>query len=330
MLLNEDFHHRVPIRAFLKWRENWIYFLCDPEASVFVTAHMSLVPIDGTMRWSFNVVLDGERFSYTDNVPYDPSLYNSPKVVVGPVTVEFVSPQKEIKVTVDGPDHKVDMRLEATMPVFDYRGCLEANPDEPSLTHGTSMGFGDFRHQNQTMKGRGVLTVKNGPNAGLRREFGKWGYRDHSWGMRDDNLTLEHVWAFMCFEGSTLHVTRVNFVNNPGTWVQEGYYGRPEGNLALTRADATFSGESVDNMPATVRFDTALPDGQQISVDCDLVDIYARNRFMATRPGKAGYVMRHNFVRAVRTDTGEVGFAMVEIGYTEPPDTSTLSSGKSE
>ena len=330
MLLNEDFHHRVPTRAFLKWRENWIYFLCDPDQNIFVTAHMSMVPIDDTARWSFNIVLDGNRYSYTDYVAYDPAQYNSPKIVVGPLVVEFLSPQKEIAITFDGPDHRVEMRLEASMPVFDYRACLETNPDEPSLTHGTSMGFGDFRHQNQTMRGRGVLTVKSGPLAGQAREFGRWGYRDHSWGMRDDNLTIQHVWAFMCFESSTLHVTRVNFVHNPGAWVKEGYYGCPEGNLALVKADAEFSGESADSMPGIVRFDTETPDGQKIVVDCDLVDLYARNRFMATRPGKFGYVMRHNFVRAVRADTGELGFGMVEIGYTEAPEESTLSSGKTE
>ena len=329
MLLNEDYHHVIPARAWLKWRENWIYFLCDPEEGIFVTVHMSLLPTENTMRWSCNLVIDGERTSYADYVDYDPANFNNPKLKVGAVVVEFIKPQQEIKISVDAPDHKLELHMEATMPLFDYQASHDANPEHVSLSENTGMGFGEFRHQNQTMKGRGKITFKSGPAAGTSREFGRYGYRDHSWGMRDDNMTLTHVWAWLSFPGWTAHVTRVRNLYRPDVWSLGGYLGRPEGNLALVKMDAELVGESADEMPAYVLFDIVASDGQAFTVKADLTNAYARNRFLATRPGKQGYVMRHNFVRCVREDTGEEGFSMVEIGVSQEPETSTLSSGKS-
>jgi hypothetical protein len=326
MLLNEDYPHSVPTRAWLRWRENWLYFLIDIERGVFATAHMSLQPTFGIARYACNLIIDGERFSFTDEVPCPADLAQSRSVILGPLHVAFVKPQQCFEIHFDGPQHELTMRLEATLPLFDYAACMDTNPDDYSLSESTSLGFGHFRHQNQTMRGTGTLRFKDGS---APRNLAGVGYRDHSWGMRDDTVTNEHIWAWAAFSGMTLHVTRVITRLRPTLWVSEGYVGTPEGNLAVNRCQAIYDGHSQDDLPATVRLEATDPYGRGLAVMCNLAGAYARNRFLSQRPGTRAYLMKHTFCPAIREDTRESGIAMVEIGRIQQTmDAGLLSQGR--
>lgn len=324
MLLNEDYPHPVPTRAWLRWRENWLFFLLDPEHDVFVTAHMSLQPTFGIARYAFNLIIDGQRISFAEEVPHPENISQSRVVKLGRMQVEFLEPQRKIRISFDGEAHDVDLTLEAALPLFDYAACIDSNPDDYPLAESTSLGFGVFRHQNQTMRGTATLTFKDGNPA---RSLSGIGYRDHSWGMRDDTMTNEHLWAWAVFPSSTVHVTRVVTRIRPELWVSEGYVGTSAGNLVLGKCEADYQDASEDGLPATVEMRGKTPDGNVISVRCDLANALARNRFLSQRPGENGYLMKHTFCRAVRLDTGESGIAMVEIGAIEKAADAQLSQG---
>jgi hypothetical protein len=271
--------------------------------------------------------VDGERLSFTEEVPHPEGVANATAVDLGRFRMEFLAPQKTFRICFEGPEQQLDMTLDATLPMFDYGACIETNPDEYSLSDSTSQGFGVFRHQNQTMAGTGRLRFKDGRP---ERRLAGAGYRDHSWGMRDDNLTLRHTWAWMSFPDATLHVTLVNSQHRPELWAREGYWGTSAGNLALQQCSAGFEGDSFDGLPAKVHFNAVDALGGIIAVDADIAGAYARNRFMSSRPGAKAYVMRHNFCKCTRASDGCEGIAMVEIGAAEDSSNSTLSSGRTE
>lgn len=312
MLLSSDYAHPVPTSAWLIWREHWLYFLVDPERNCYVTVHIATQPTARNAHWTCNLVIDGVVSSHKGDVAYPKHEAFARELKVGPLTMTIVSPQEEFEVSFDGPNHRVNMTLRARMPLFDYLACGDANPDVPSIAQEVSMGFGTFRHHNQSLTGEGVIEFKDGSTA---RKLRGTAYRDHSWGMRNDQMNKRHTWAWMNFPNMTLHVTHVERTVPVEKWTREGYVATPKGALALTSSEVQFSdSRDEEGLPTSVRFIAVDSDGNTHKVSCDLSKRFARNILTSMKATSVQYFMFHHFTRMTLEETGEEGIGLVEIG----------------
>jgi hypothetical protein len=311
MLLSADYAHPIPTSAWLIWRENWLYFLADPERNCFVTAHVSLQPTARKAHWTCNLVIDGAAHSHHGEVEYTQHEDFARRLQIGPLTLTCVSPQEQFDIQFDGPDHRLAMTLRGRMPLFDYLACGDANPDVPSISEQVSMGFGLFRHHNQSLTGEGTIEFKKG---GAMRQLQGTAYRDHSWGMRNDQQTLRHTWAWMNFPGHTLHFTHVQRVAPADIWSREGYIATKNGVLAFRSSEIQFSGKDDEGLPNSVRFIATDTDGKTHSVNCDLTKRFARNVLYSMKATAQQYFMFHHFTKLTLEESGEEGIGLVEIG----------------
>jgi hypothetical protein len=320
MLLTDDYPHRIPAKAHLRWRENWFFLMLDPKNDVYCIGHMSVQPTFGVARFTFNISVKGEKHLFSDEVASPDNFEELHAVTVGPLTFDFTKPHVDYGVRFQNEMLELDCKLRARMHRFDYGACAIANPDAYSMAEMVSAGGHDFWHQNQLLTFEGTLKLKTGvKGAGTTISLSGPAYRDHSWGMRNDLGTLSHTWGFMIFKDRVFHAQAVNNRRRPESWMREGYTGTAEGNLALLKdSKIDYIGEGSDDMPETVHIQMTDSLGARYTVKNDVGNAYARLSLLSQKPSAVQYLMFENVCDCIWEETGEKGIAVIEIGKSRP------------
>jgi hypothetical protein len=314
MLLHEDLPHTVPTRAWLRWKENYFWVFMDPERDICCLAHCTAEPTFDRAFASFTVLHKGEKIISGKEVPM-PSPFEHAKVLkYGNLTLNFVKPQAEFVVEYEDENVAAKLTFTRRMHLFDFQACADVNPDWFSVSENTAFERNSFRHQGQCMNATGNVTFKSGTFAGESIDVDGSGYRDHSWGMRNDQMTLNHNWSFLNFREMGFHLFTVRNVIRPESKTSEGYIARPEGNEVIKSLDIEHVGEGAEGMPAEVIFRALTLGGETFTLIADVGNAFARLPLHSQKPGSKAYHNVENMCRVRCVETGEEGLGNVEIG----------------
>jgi hypothetical protein len=100
----------------------------------------------------------------------------------------------------------------------------------------------------------------------------------------------------------------------PDAVVLEGYIATPEGNQVVKTVIIEHDGDGPEGMPETVTFRATMLDGSPCTIICDVANSFARLPLITQKPGAKVYVMVETMCPCRCVETGESGFANVEIG----------------
>ncbi len=314
MLLHEDYPHTVPARAWLRWKENYFWVFMDPDRDICCLAHASCEPTFDRAFASFTLLHQGKKLSSAKEVPLPQPFEQARELNFQELDMRFIKPQSQFQITFENAEMAVRLDLHRRMHLFDFAACADVNPDLYSISENTALARSEFHHTGQSITGTGAVRFKSGDWAGKTIELDGTGYRDHSWGMRNDQLALDHNWTFINFPGHAFHFMKVRNTIRPENWVTEGYVATPEGNQAIKTLTVEHIGDGPENMPETVRFSVVSVDGTAYTINCDLANSFARLPLITQKPGSKVYTMVENMCRCQCAETGEEGFANVEIG----------------
>lgn len=314
MLLHEDYPHTVPARAWLRWKENYFWVFMDPDRDICCLAHSTMEPTFERAFASFTVLHKGQKLISGKEVPMPSPFEHQKHLNLGGLILDFLEPQAAFRVAYEDDHVSAVLHFTRRMHLFDFQACADVNPDWFSVSENTAFERNSFRHQGQCMAATGRIEFKTGEFAGTSINVDGTGYRDHSWGMRNDQMTLDHNWSFFNFPDSGFHLMRVRNIVRPMNMTAEGYFARPEGNEAITALEIENVGEGAEGMPDKVIFRTTTYSGRNFTLIADVGNAFARLPLHSQKPGSKAYLNVENMCRVHCEETGEDGLANVEIG----------------
>ena len=314
MLLHEDYPHTVPTRAYLRWKENYFWVFIDPASGLSCLAHCTTEPTYERCFASFIVLYKGKQIISAKEVPVPSPFEHQKELKFGGLTLRFLKPQEKFQLLFEDDVVSATLDFTARMKLFDFQACQDVNPDAFSISDNTAFAPWGFRHQGQCIDGAGVIRFNSGDLAGETVQVSGNGYRDHSWGMRNDALTKDHNWSFFNFPSNGFHLMRVRNIIRPESYTAEGYVAVPEGNEVIEKLTIENVGEGPDGMPDKVIYRAVALGGRTYTITADIGNAIARLPLHSQKPGKTVYFNMENICPCSCAETGEHGFADVEIG----------------
>lgn len=316
---HDDLPHPVPPMAYLRYKENWFFIFIDAVNSVFGVAHFNYEPGFDRGRTSCNLLVQGRLIKYANQFAFPHNFAHSPIIGDETLKVTFIEPYEHIDLALTLPDVALQLAFRKAAPPFEFEAYEAANPEKPRaqeiLNFATNQ---EFHHQQQAMTITGSLTVHEG---GRTIALKGLGYRDHSRGMRADNLLLAHLWTFLYFPSAVFAVMTVTGRYRPGTTALAGYVHDGEGMRSLGRIEIVRHGEGLDKLPDKVEFKVADVYGKPHTIVADIANRLGQVPLVteASGAGGFGYSVFENFCTVHHRETGENGHALVEIGYSTTP-----------
>jgi hypothetical protein len=316
--VHDDTPHPIPPTAYLRYKENWLFILMDVDNGVFGIAHFNHEPGFDRARFSCNLMVRGRLFKYGNQTAFPANFAFSRQIGDGKLVVTFVEPYEQMQLNLNSDDVLLDVSFRRHAPHFDFEAYEAANPDLPKTQEVIGLATNqEFHHQTQAMTIAGTLRLKSGESSQEIIALKGLGYRDHSRGTRADNLLLRHVWTYLYFPSVLFGAMSVTGSFRPGLTASSGYVYDATGMRALGAIDMISHGKSEGGMPESVEFN--LPDvfGQQHTVIAEIAKRVAHVPLVTEAPGTSGhsYTVVENFCPIMLKETGEMGFALVEIGF---------------
>jgi hypothetical protein len=316
--IHDDTPHPIPPTAYLRYKENWFFILMDVDSGVFGMAHFNHEPGHDRARFSCNLMVRGELVKYANQTTFPPDFAFSSQIGDDKLKVTFVEPYAQIDLHLDSDDVHLTVSFHKYAPPFEFEAYEAANPDKPKTQEVISFATNqEFHHQTQAMTIEGTLTLKRGKVQGDSIALRGLGYRDHSRGTRADNLLLRHVWTYLHFPSRIFGAMSVTGSFRPGLTASSGYVYDESGMRSLGSIDIINHGHGMDGMPESVEL--RLPDifGKQHTVIAHIANRVAHVPLVSEAASASGhsYTVVENFCPIVLQETGETGFALVEIGF---------------
>jgi hypothetical protein len=319
---HDDVPHPVPPIAYLRYKENWFFIIIDVKNSVYGMAHFNCEPGQDRARVSCNLMVRGEIFKYGNQIPFPANFAYATELGDDKLKVKFVEAHTRIDIRLNSDDLKLDMSFLKHAPTFDYAAYDAANPNKPSAQEIINSATNQmYHHQQQAMTIKGTLKMKAGKAKGETIKLKGLGYRDHSRGMRCDNMTLRHVWSFLYFPKTVFGAMSLTTLNRPQLTSASGYVHGVDGMRSLGDMEITNQGKAPGNMPAKVEFKLKDVYGKAYTVIADIANRmgYVPLTVEAPNAGGFSYDIVENFCPVTLKETGEKGYALVEIGFSSKP-----------
>jgi hypothetical protein len=300
------------MRAKLRWKENWFWIFMDPDRDVCCLAHATVEPTMDRAFASFTLLHGGRTYSSASEVPMPVPFEHQREIKLGALVYRFIKPQAEFQVEFENDEIAVTLDFTARMALFDFLACSDVNPDQLSISECTGFGLGQFRHQSQALAGKGVVRLKGEAKV---IEVAGSGYRDHSWGMRNDETAHDHNWSVINFPDHAFHIFRLHGALRPNVTLMEGYVATSDGNRVLKTIEIEYVGRGDEDLPEKVVFRAIDYDGKPYTIMCDLSERFARIILHSQKPGDLTYINSENMCPCLLLETGDEGLANVEIGW---------------
>jgi hypothetical protein len=236
--------------------------------------------------------------------------------------VRFVKAHEQIDFSLHDDKLDVDISFLKRSPLFDFHECDHANPEKVRLAEVAGLGSNQqFVHQQQGLRTRGTVKVKQGELEGKTFAVDALGYRDHSRCVRCDNLTLKHFWTGLHFPNHVFGAMSVTGILRPADVANCGYVHDEKGGLRpLRQIEITGQGKMADNVPETVTFRLTDINDQPFTIVADLAKRHAFVPLHTEKPGAAPFIydIVENFAPLTLKETGETGIGLVEVGWSTP------------
>jgi hypothetical protein len=317
MTTHDDVPHPVPPTAYLRYKENWFFILIDVRNSVFGMAHFNYEPGHNRARVSCNLMVRGEQHQYGNEIPFPEKFAYAPEIGDDRLKVKFVEAHTQIDFALNSDAVNLSLTLRKHAPTFDYEAYDAANPEKPTVREIVNFATNQaYHHQQQAMTMTGSLQMKAGKAKGETITIDGMAYRDHSRAIRVDNMTLKHVWAFLYFPNRVFGAMSVYGVLRQQTAANGGYVYDSSGLRSLKDIDIAWEGKGDEFLPAAVSFKMNDVYGAPYTVLADIKNRYGYVPLVVEKSGGGvpAYRIYENFCPLTLVETGEKGYALVEIG----------------
>jgi len=314
---HDDLPHPVPPLAYLRYKENWFFIMLDVANAVYGMAHFNFEPGADRARVSCNLMVRGELFKYGNQIAFPKDFALSPWIGDDKLRVHFVEAHTRMDLELNSKDVDLDISFAKHAPTFDYAAYDAANPEKVSAQELVNFATNQlFHHQQQAMTISGSLKL-NGKGTGETLRIAGIGYRDHSRGMRCDHMSLRHVWSFLYFPKTVIGAMSIVNVMRPSLTSNSGYVFDATGMRSLGDIEIVNSGAAPGGMPAAVTFNLRDVYGAPFTVTADIASRmgYVPLIVEAANAGGFNYNIVENFAPVTLKETGEIGHALVEIGF---------------
>ncbi|WP_162806310.1 hypothetical protein [Sphingosinicella terrae] len=313
MTNHDDLPHPVPPLAFLRWKENYFFIILSPDSGIFGLVHLNFEPGFARARFTCNLSIEGQVVQYSNTTDFPADFEMSRSLGDGRISLTFVQPHGRFDLAVRTDEVALDAVFEARFPTYDYAASKTAAPETPSFQEVMTLGTNlPYNHQQQSLSVRGSVRRLADAKA---FDIAGYGYRDHSWCMRTDNIVSEHSWCAFNLPSLALGAKTITTLHRPGLWAREGYVADRDGVRALRRIVTRREGEGPDGLPARLVHEVEDVFGRRLTIEADLAARHAHVPLVAEAPGGgASYRIVENFCPIRVRETGEEGVALVEMG----------------
>jgi hypothetical protein len=318
-VIHDDMPHPVPPVAYLRYKENWFFLVFDPANDIFGAAHVVSEPGHERIRFAFHLRVQGELFQHASEQAFPGNFGLARELGDGRMRVVFVKAHEQIDLHLHNDDVALDLSFLKRSPVFNFVEYDHANPGKVTLGEIVNLATNQsFIHQQQGLLLRGTVAMKRGKAAGRSFNVDGKGYRDHSRGVRCDNLTLRHFWTGLHFPNQVFGAYSVTGILRPTTPANAGYVCDEKGGLRpLRQVEITGVGEGPEGVPARVEFALTDIHDQPFTIVADLLQRHAHVPLHTEKPGALPYIydIVENFAPLRLEQTGETGIGIVEVGW---------------
>lgn len=309
-LIHQDYPKNDPT----PWKENWAFAWFDKGRKTLGFYHVSLEREIKRARFTRTHWVEGKEL-FDEQIYLDIDENFTELTHPGGVRIEFVEPLEKIQITDKGPGYQMDMTFHARFEAFNYEGFYD---EDERMKETKTM---EIKHYEQPMRVEGTL-VKDGETITIDG----FGYRDHSWGYREDNKMDSHQWIWAHFDDKLIH----GVVLTAGDIrMSTGYIASDDGFEIVTDVQTEATGYVEETgRPHGARHRITTADGNTFTLLANCV----KNISIAwpdpprSVSDKGQYWLYENYSDFEIEETGEKGFGGDEHGRTiEPRTYSTIS-----
>jgi hypothetical protein len=311
--LHDDRPHPVPPLAFLRWKENYFFIIIAPDSGVFGMAHFNFEPGFARARLSCNLSVNGQVFNYSNTIPFPDNFELCEEIGDDKLRLRFVEPHQQFDVSLQSDDLELNLSFRKRFSTFDYMACRFAAPEMPSFQEVMTLGLNlPYQHQQQALSITGAVVVKA---SNTTVNIAGYGYRDHSWCMRADNIVQDHDWCAINFPSCAFGIKTLATNHRPDLRAKEGYVSDKSGGRALRSIEVLKAEPGTDGQP--LKLTHLLEDvfGNRFTIESDIASRLADVSLVSEQPsGNGGYAITENFCRSKILETGEEGYSLIELG----------------
>ena len=294
MEARDELIHEYPDNLDSPWKENWYFNFIDRENNAWGINHVSLMRDKKKGRFAAFHVVDGQILMYANMIDIDENLK---EVTDGRLKFDFVKPFKKFRLTLDGPQHKVDLNYKARFDVFDY---AMGKPVKPGSNKALNIN-----HYEQALTVKGTIEKD-----GSTRKINCLGHRDHSWGYRNESKVTGWNWAAVQMKDKTINLSRVVIGE---AYIGSGFISNKKGNTRVVSVNLENT-DFEDNLPVRSTFVAQDESGKTWKLKSEKFS----GLYLPMKEKGAGVVVHENFADYVDVDTGEKGVGIDE--YLINPD----------
>jgi hypothetical protein len=310
---HDDLPHPVPHFAYLRWKENYFFTINDPVRKIFGVSHLNFEPAFDRARFSCNLSIEGKLYQYGNETGFPEDFAYSRMLTDGVLEIRIDPAISRFDLILNNNELDVALQFNQRMPAFDFSRCKYAAPDIPSHKEAMTLGMNlPFEHMQQAMTVTGTVYIKAEAKS---LELDGYGYRDHSWCVRSDNLVLNHSFAGHNFPGTAFGVMTIEMKSRPGLIAKEGYVVDKDGARAFQSIDLELVGEGPDDLPAKVIYRLTDVFGENYVIESDVAGRLGHVPLVAEKsPGAPVYRVAENFCSSRLAGCDQPGFSIVELG----------------
>ncbi len=246
---DERVHVDYPREDPTPWKENWGFIGIDRENDVIVIFHISLERNKKRARFSNFHKVGGEKYYNQVYLDIDE---NFTELEHGRIKVDFVKPFEEIRITDKGDGYAADITFTNRFDAYDY--AAQRKDKTPT---GTNKSM-NIRHYEQALHVNGTF-VKGGET----RIIKGLGYRDHSWGYREDTQLDGWNWIWAHFPDSLVHVSRMRLDDRNLT---VGYVTGPEGIVRIRSMETVYIEKDENDGPIASKYSLTDRNGKTYTI----------------------------------------------------------------
>lgn len=288
---DEFIHDDYPRNEEKAWKENWYFNFIDRKNNAWGINHISLERHKQSGRFSAFHVVDGEILMYVNFLPLGEDFR---ELTDGKLRVEFVEPHKKFRLTLDGPNHSVDLTYLARFEVFDYI------PPEARSPQGDKRSLA-INHYEQALTVTGTLTKD-----GQTRPISCFGHRDHSWGYRDESNIAGWNWVAVQFPNKTINISQVRIAGMEP--MSRGFVSEEGGNTGIREVKIVSTERGEGGVPMRSTFAAVDESGRPWT----LTSSRFSGLVLPLREKGREVVVYENFADYTLTETGEQGVGIDE------------------